>query len=143
LIASCQSTASPSSSSTLIRYSVKKGGEPATPKFVVEAALHSKGSPAASHILVAYGPKWVTLSLGEAQEGAKNIELSDDSDNPVPTEVGTFSGLILAVRCRDGKDGKIEVEFLVYRARDGKIIGREKSKVSLANGASYEFSLPW
>jgi len=122
---------------------VKKSGEAASPKFVVEAALHSKGSQATSHILVAYGPKWVTLSLGEAQEGAKNVELAIDSDDPVPTEVGTFSGLILAVRCRDDKDSKIEVEFLIYRAQAGKIVGKEKSKVSLANGASYDIALPW
>ncbi|HEU4338712.1 MAG TPA: hypothetical protein VFS19_01475 [Planctomycetota bacterium] len=122
---------------------MKKGGDAAAPKFVVEAALHSKGSPAASHILVAYGPKWVTLSLGEAQEGAKDVELAVDSDDPVPVDVGTFSGLILAVRCRDGKEAKIEVEFLVYRARDGKIIGKEKSKASLDNGASHDVPLPW
>jgi len=122
---------------------VKKGGEAAAPKFVVEAALHSKGSPAASHILVAYGPKWVTLSLGEAQEGAKDIELADDSDNPVPADVGTFSGLILAVRCRDDKDAKIQVEFLVYRAQSGKIVGTEKSKTSLSNGGSHDIPLPW
>ncbi|HKS16849.1 MAG TPA: hypothetical protein VJU16_06025 [Planctomycetota bacterium] len=89
-----------------------------------------------------YDAKWVTLSLGEAQESGREFEVSEEGDEPIPAEVGKFTGLILAVRCRDAKEGRTDTDFRIYRIKDGKVIGRERSTSSLAAGELKELALP-
>jgi hypothetical protein len=80
--------------------------------------------------------------LGEAREGSKDIDVSEEADEPIPTEVGSFSGLILAVRCREGQKGMIDVDFRIYRAHAGRVVGKERSQGAFVEGAVQEVRLP-
>ncbi len=148
LVGSCQ--ASPGATGAApshVRYSVKKSasapGSGSNPHIVVEVSLQATGSKVESHILVVYDTKWVTLNLGESQESARGIEINEEGDEPLPSEVGLFSGTILAVRCREQKDDRIETDFRIYRVRSGRVVNKERSKDSLPDGETKELALSW
>lgn len=130
-----------------VRYSVKKSapapGAGSNPHIVVEVSLQARGSGVESHILVVYDTKWVTLNLGESQETAKGIEINEEGDEPLPSEVGLFSGTILAVRCQEQKDGRIETDFRIYQVRSGKVLNKARSKDSLPDGETKELTPSW
>lgn len=123
LLSSCQSASG-------LRYSLKKSTPSQTSHYVVEATLHDR-----SHILVVYDAKWVVLNVGEA---AEDYEASEEGDEPIPSKVGNFSGTILAVRILDG-----HVDFRAYHAKNGHIVGKERSTEPLAEGTVKELPLGW
>jgi hypothetical protein len=147
LLSSCQASQTGSAGPHgVVRYSVKKSrpsADAAKPHFVVEISLSTKESRLDSHILVVYDAKWVTLNLGEAPESTREIEITEEGDEPLPAEVGKFSGKLLAVRCRDDKDDRVEVDLRVYEVQDGRIIAKERSKDSLMQGQTKELTLSW
>jgi hypothetical protein len=83
-----------------------------------------------------------TLSLGEAQESGRQFRGFRGGDEPLPAEVGKFTGLILAVRCREDKDGRNETDLRIYRVKDGRVMAKERSKSSLADGELKTLSIP-
>lgn len=140
ILCSCQGMGASASNPGTLRFSVKRNrvDPKAKPHYVVEAVLNVE-----SHILAVYDTAWATLTLGEAAEGGKDIEIAREADDPLPGEVGLFTGRILAVRCKEDADNRVAVDFRVYKVRQGHIVAKKRSKDSLAEGETKELQLPW
>ena len=145
ILCSCQASGGSGSDQGGVRYSAKRNRADAKAKvhYVVEATLSGRGSKIESHILAVCDARWVTLNLGEASDSGKEIEIAGDADDPLPAEVGQFTGKILAVRCKEAANSKVDVDFRVYEVQHGHIVARERSKDSLAEGEIKELELPW
>jgi hypothetical protein len=145
MVCSCRSGPGGGSGSHL-RYSVKKSapsGDSRKTHFVAETSIKVAGMDPQSSILAIYDTRWVVLTLGEREYTNTEIQVSADGEEPLTSDVGRFSGTILAIRCREGNDGKIEADHRVYQVREGQILRKEGSRTSLSEGQSAEFPLPW
>src|SRR5215510_11516577 len=109
ILCSCQASGGSGSDQGTVRYSVKRSraDDKLKPHYVVEATLSGRGSKIDSHIMAVYDAKWVTLNLGEATDSGKEIEIAGDADDPLPADVGQFTGKVLAVRCKEGGDNRV------------------------------------
>lgn len=145
ILCSCQASGGSGPDQRNVRYSVKRNRADAKAKvhYVVEATLSGRGSRIESHILAVYDTKWVTLNLGEAPESGREIEIAGDADDPLPAEVGQFTGKILAVRCKEAGNAKVDVDFRVYEVQHGHVVAKKRSKDPLAEGEIKELELPW
>ena len=65
------------------------------------------------------------------------------SADPTAAELEQFSGTIIAAKCRERNDKRIETDLRIYLVKNGHIAGKERSSESLSDGESKDLALNW